>query len=465
MLTIPIDSQLSTPLYQQIYSFLKEEIKTHRLSFHTKLPSTRKLAQHLNISRNTVDMAYEQLVSEGYIEAFPRKGYFVNRLSDIAYLSIKPNRENIVNKKIVQSYQYDFSPFTIDLEKFPYQTWRKLSKACLSSTNDLFLLGENQGDYKLRYAIQKYLHQSRGVNCSEEQIIIGAGNDYLLQLLSQLIDKTTTIAIENPSYCRAYQIFSGFGFDVNAISLDKNGIIIKELAASCANIVYVTPSHQYPLGIIIPISRRLELLHWALEKENRYIIEDDHDSEFRYKGKPIPCLQGIDSNDKVIYLGTFSKAIAPAIRIAYMVLPFPLLTCYKENYSYYSSTVSRIDQAIITSFIEDGYFERHLNHMRTHYKNKHDTVITALKIFGNKIRIYGENAGLHLVIEFYSKRKELEIIDKAKQNNICLYPLSDHYIIPCPAKNPTILLGYAALSEEKLKQGIYTLYQCLKNFI
>jgi GntR family transcriptional regulator / MocR family aminotransferase len=465
LITINLDNSSSIPLYEQIYSHIKNEIKIGSLTVQTKLPSTRNLANHLSVSRNTIDMAYGQLVSEGYIEALPKKGYFVSQINQLASLSINATFSSKVTKKKNKKYKYNFSPFAVDLVDFPYHTWQQLSKSCLSDNPDLFLLGHNQGDEPLRNAIQTYLHQSRGVHCSKEQIIVGAGVDYLLQLLSSLFSKNAVIAMENPTYLRAYKIFQGLNHKTLSINLDKHGINVEELSHSNADIAYVTPSHQYPLGIVMPIKRRIELLNWASKKENRYIIEDDHDSEFRYKGKPIPSLQGIDTNGKVIYIGTFSRAIAPAIRVGYMVLPYPLLNIYYNNFNYYSSTVSRIDQTIITTFMEMGYFERHLNRMRKNYKTKHDTVLKALKIFHNTIEISGENAGMYLIIKLKTTLSENEILDKASDVEIKLYGLSEHFIEIPQNYSPTLLLGFANLSETELTQGIEKLHATIINFL
>jgi GntR family transcriptional regulator/MocR family aminotransferase len=484
MLTINIDTQSTIPMYEQIYNYIKQEIKSGNLTLRTKLPSSRNLAVNLQVSRNTVDMAYSQLVSEGYIESIPKSGYYVCLISDLTHINFSHSPSVYPVQKAKTFYQYDFSPFAIDINSFPDNVWRKLSKNCLNdNNNNLFLLGDNQGDESLRTAIAGYLHESRGVNCNTEQIIIGAGADYLLQLLSQILmhveisgspnnilDSGKSIAIENPTYKQAYKIFTGMHYNAIPIDLDHNGINMKHLAESLADIVYVTPSHQYPLGIVMPIKRRLELLQWANTSPNRYIIEDDHDSEFRYKGKPIPALQGIDSSGKVIYIGTFSRAIAPAIRIGYMVLPQRLMEIYRQHLYYYSSTVSRVDQNIMTNFIKEGYFERHLNKMRKIYKNKHDLLIHNLKIFGDSIQIEGENAGLHLVLRFSTSLTEKELIDTAAKKSIKLYGLSEHYITSSNMQldstksiPPTILLGYANISEQNLEHGILELYEALKD--
>ena len=472
MFTINIDSTSSVPMYEQIYEYIKNEIKSGQLPPKTKLPSTRSLAIHMQVSRNTIDMAYSQLLSEGYIESIPKSGYYVSMVSELTHITVKKTTAIPVKPKKVSAYRYDFSPYAIDINSFPYNIWRKLSNNfMIDNNNEIFLLGDNQGDEGLRVAISRYLHESRSVNCSTEQIIVGAGADYLLQLLAQMLRYSSAsgrIAMENPTYMQAYKIFKTMHYDVNPINLDSYGISIEDLSRTDSDIVYVTPSHQYPLGIVMPIKRRLELLQWANSSQERYIIEDDHDSEFRYKGKPIPSLQGIDSSSKVIYIGTFSRAIAPAIRIGYMVLPEKLLETYKKYFNFYSSTVSRVDQNIMKSFIEEGYFERHLNKTRKLYKNKHDLLIQSLKIFSDKIQITGENAGLHLVVRFNIRLTEKEIIALAAKSSIKLYGLNEHYIPTTEMENtthaplpPTILLGYANVMEDDIRDGIMKLYDIL----
>lgn len=464
MFTVHLNGNNPTPLYEQLYQYIKHEIQSGILKYGDKLPSTRKLATYLQVSRNTVDMAYGQLLSEGYIESIEKRGYYVCEIEALLQIpSPKVEHKNEISTSQT-SIQYNFSPFFIDLSNFPFNTWRKLSNRCLQEDNNVFLQGQGQGDEQLRCAIASYLHESRSVHCTKNQIIIGAGADYLLQLLVQIIPKDSIIGMENPSYTQAYRIFTGLGRSVIPINLDQSGMNINTLAASPSNIAYVTPSHQYPLGVVMPIKRRLELLKWAHSSDNRYIIEDDHDSEFRYKGKPIPALQGLDSNGKVIYLGTFSRSISPGIRVAYMVLPPTLLEVYQTKYHYYSSTVSRIDQNILTSFLEGGYFERHLNKMRKIYKSKHDILIQALKIFGNKVDILGEHAGLHLVVPIHIGLTEDAIISLAKEHGIKLYGLKEYYINDIPSNyTPTLLIGYANLSEASIMAGIHELYKILKS--
>ena len=453
MLTIELNHQSKEPFYEQIYKYIRDEIKRGMLRSPMKLPSSRGLATHLSVSRNTADMAYIQLISEGYIESVPKKGYYVCDLEE--EITKIPLEDDWVEEKEEESYVVDFSPNGVDMENFPYNQWRKLIKEVMINDNsELFQSGDPQGDREFRKTIRLYLHQSRGVNCRENQIIIGAGMDYLLLLLGMLFDKSKKIAFEEAVYPQAYQVFQSLEFEGKSIPLDMQGIKIEELEQSGCDIVYVTPSHQYPTGIVMPISRRLKLLAWANEKEGRYIIEDDYDSEFRYHGRPIPALQGNDRKGNVIYLGTFSKGIAPAIRISYMVLPQKLYKKFREICGFYSSTVSRIDQAVLNQFMIKGHFERHLNRMRGIYRNKHDFLVRELKQFGEKIQIFGESAGLHLLIRYQGNKTEEELIALAKRNGVKVYPLSSYMIEKKNMDYPVIILGFARLSENDIKKGI-----------
>lgn len=440
-------------LYEQIYRYIKDEIRKGKLLAKEKLPSTRSLAAYLQVSRSTAQLAYEQLLSEGYIESVPYKGYFVAKVEELYQLPTETEKKNPQRESQKPKYQVDFSPNGMDMEAFPFGTWRRISKNVLSQDKkETFALGSPRGDEELRTTIARYLHASRGVNCSPEQIIVGAGNDYLLLLLRYILGENVKIAFEQATYLRANRIFGLFAGGVTALPFDESGLSVEALHKSDVNAVYVMPSHQYPTGISMPIGRRMELLNWAAGATDRYIIEDDYDSEFRYKGKPLPSLQASDKQGKVIYIGTFSKSIAPAIRISFMVLPPKLLKAYEEKYSFLVSTVSRIDQSILNEFIESGAFERHLNRMRKIYKEKHDLLLTQLKPFARKFKISGENAGLHLVLTAKGKSTEEELIQTAKERGLRVYGLSEAALtkIESPA---TILLGFGGLTKEQIIDG------------
>ena len=320
---------------------------------------------------------------------------------------------------------------------------------------ELFNLGERQGDLELRVAIAKYLFGYRGLIIKPENMIIGAGTGYLLQLLEHLIDEKSIIAMENPTYMQAYRIFSSLNREVYPINLDENGLKVEELKRSEAKAVYLTPSHQFPTGVVMPIKRRKEILGWASEDKDRYIIEDDHDSEFRYKGLPIPPLKAIDTGNKVVYLGTFSRTIAPAIRIGFMVLPDGLLKVYRKKLAFLACTVPRIDQAVLTEFILGGHYERHINKARKIYKSRHDKLISSLKVFGDKVKIMGGNAGMHLMVKFKLDMTEEEVVSRAEKSGIKLVGLSKHRIGEKPEGGEAyILIGYGNISEDRIEEGI-----------
>jgi GntR family transcriptional regulator/MocR family aminotransferase len=459
-LSINLDSFGGIPLYEQIYCHIKREIQEGQLKALTRLPSTRALALHLQVSRSTVDLAYEQLLCEGYIESVPYKGYYVCEIEGLFRLESSLIRQKQVVKE-EKIYDYNFSPNGIDLENFPYNTWRKIMNNLLLDHRDgLFQLGASNGEWEIRDTIAQYLHHARGVKCDPGQMIIGAGNDYLLMLLSQIIGVNYTIAMENPTYTKAYRLFDNLGYRMNTVNMDEQGMDVEELEKTGADIAYVMPSHQYPLGTVMPIKRRMELLKWASRSEHRYIIEDDYDSEFRYKGKPIPSLQGSDHLNKVIYIGTFSKSVAPAIRISYLVLPQSLLSQYKEKENIFSATVSKMDQMIMNTFILDGYFERHLNKMRGIYKGKHDVLIREIKKIKSVDEIFGEYAGVHILVRFRKEHTQDEMIAKAEEAGIKVYGLSEYYTnLSLESGYPTVIMGYANLSEEEIEVAVRRLQE------
>lgn len=461
-LLIPLDSRSKKPLYEQIYSHIRAEIRNGSLKAGERLPSTRVLAEHLKVSRSTTQMAYDQLLAEGYMEARPCRGYFVSHLEELVETGATGTGEMETTVEPDAGWRVDFSPRGIDLDSFPYHVWRKLSRNTLVDDNkEMFHSGNHQGEPGFREAIRSYLHSARGVNCSPEQIIVGAGSEYLLMLLSQILEGRHVIAMENPTYKQAYRVFQGLGYEVCPVEMDVNGMEPELLAECGANVAYVMPSHQFPTGIVMPVGRRQELLKWAQEAPDRYIIEDDYDSEFRYRGKPIPALQGMDRNGRVIYLGTFSKCIAPAIRVSYLVLPPSLLVRYRSQTSFYASTVSRIDQNILYQFLSGGHFERHLNRMRAIYKTKHDLLLEQVEPLRKQFEIRGEHAGLHILLTSRNGVPEEALIRKAAEAGVRVYGLNSYFIHPEHNHRPsTVVLGYASLSEEQIVDGIHLLKTC-----
>ena len=454
-ITFRLDPQAKEPLYDQLYQFIKSEITSGKYIYNTKLPSKRQLSTYLQCSQNTVQAAYDQLTAEGYITAKPKSGYYVSKLDGI--ISLK--KEPAVSKKQADSkvnYQYNFSHHGVDLDSFPFTSWRKIMKCVINEYDvDLLKTGDPQGNFELRSSIADYLHNSRGVSCSPEQIIISSGTEFLFLLLMQIFNNDKVFAIENPGYEKLNLIFKSNGAEFCTIPLDEHGMIPDALIKSHADIACVTPSHQFPTGVIMPISRRLQFLNWANEKEGRYIIEDDYDSEFKYSGRPIPAMQGIDSGDKVIYIGAFSKSLTPAIRISYMVLPEHLMNIYKEKLSFYICPVPVMEQKVLCQFINEGHFERHLNRTRNIYKEKRETLVSAIYDLMPSVEILGANAGLHLIMKINNGMNEKELISSAEKNGVKLYGISQYYFEEGTfTQQPSILLGFATIRVIEINEAV-----------
>ncbi|RLL40399.1 PLP-dependent aminotransferase family protein [Oceanobacillus piezotolerans] len=457
MLSCPLDRNNGFPLYEQLYAYIKKEIAQGRIEYGTKLPSKRKLSEYLKISQNTIETAYEQLVAEGYIEGVPRKGYFVQAFEDLEYIQ-SPSHPIKKVEKSEKKIKYNFHPGWIDTKNFPFSKWRRyLKNTMINENHSLLLLGNVQGDIEFREEIAKYLYHARGVQCSPEQIMIGAGSDILLQHLMQVFQNNTIYGVEDPGYHVISHLLKREKREVFPLEVDEEGVRVDPLMQSGVNVVYVTPSHHFPYGSVLSVNRRNKLLSWAMKDDNRYVIEDDYDSEFRYSGKSIPSLQSMDKGDKVIYLGSFSKSLIPSMRISYMVIPKRLLAQFKQAVSFYSCSVSRMDQYVLTQFMKNGDFERHLNRMRKIYRDKMERTLDAIKPFDEKIKPIGEHSGLHIVLEIENGMSEQQLLNKAEENQIKVYPLSSYLLDKRKENPPRIILGFAGISEEHLEEAIRSL--------
>ncbi|QUH26784.1 PLP-dependent aminotransferase family protein [Serpentinicella alkaliphila] len=456
MLMFSGDLDSKVPIYHQLYSYIKSEIQLGRIAYNSKLPSKRKLASYLSISQNTIQNAYDQLIEEGYVISRERKGYYVCKIDNITKIDLNieyPETNQKINKYIVK---YDFSYNGVDMQTFPFSTWRKFTKDIISEYDlDLLQLGDSQGNENLRTSIAEYLHQSRGVNCSPNQIIVSAGTESLMQIIIQLLHRDSVYGIENPGYEKLNLLFSSNHIKFKGINIDEGGMIIKDIIKNKADVLCITPAHQFPSGEIMPINRRVQILNWANEKNGRYIIEDDYDGEFKYSGKPIPALQGLDANEKVIYIGAFSKSLSPSVRVSYMVLPPHLVKRYREKLSYIICPVPIINQKVLYKFIHEGYFERHLNKMRNIYKKKRETLVKKLLDLNCGIKIFGADAGLHLLISFDNGMTEEQLVASALEDGVKVYGLSKYFYNKHHVeKIPKILLGYATMTEEQISDAL-----------
>ncbi|MGE6362940.1 PLP-dependent aminotransferase family protein [Bacillus paramycoides] len=450
--TIPLQLKSKTPIYLQIYKYIKREISQGTLPAGKRLPSHRNLALQLNVSRITVESAYQQLIAEGYVESKPKRGIFVAEV-DINIMSKSEQIEAYkTNNNIEEQYDYDCSQGLIDQKAFPITNWKRaLQETLLQYEDDLFAKEDPQGEFVLREHISKYLYHARGVHSSPDQIIIGAGTQPLLWLLLQLLGSKKEYGIENPGFHRITAMIQSSDLPIHPIPLDDKGIHISALRESGSNVAYVTPSHQFPLGIIMPLSRRLELLRWANDCKG-YIIEDDYDGEFRYVGKPIPSLQGLDSNKRVIYMGTFSKSFLPSLRMGYIVLPPHLLKIYHELGGKFKQTVSTMQQLAFATFIQNGDWERHLNRSRTLYKRKHTLLVKSVtNEMGSRVQILGQQSGLHIVLHVHNGMNEQELIHAAAKHRIKLYPLSTYDSVHNLREASYVLLGFGSIPEDSIE--------------
>ncbi len=455
LITPILKTDSKMPIYQQLYNFLKKEIQSGSIPFGTKLPSKRKLASYLGISQNTIQSAYDQLIEEGYIKAIEKTGFFVCQLDHLQHLMLTPAKESApANGQ--QSAAYDYSYHGVDIPTFPFTIWRRLMKEVINEYDpELLVPGDSLGDSGLRRAIAVYLHQSRGVNCKAHQVIISSGTEMLFQSLIQLFGKEFIYGIENPGYEKLNQLFYGNRANFSAIPIDDYGMQPEYIQKSNANVLCITPAHQFPSGQIMPINRRIQLLNWANQAPDRYLIEDDYDSEFKYSGRPIPALQGLDTNEKVIYMGSLSKSLSPTLRVSYMVLPEHLMERYHENLSYLLCPVPIFEQKTLRRFIEEGYFERHLNKMRNIYRRKREILADTMLKTSCPIRVLGADAGLHVMVKVDNHMSEEQLIASALRQGVKVYGSSKYYydkaLLP---KQPAIILGYAVISEEEIRASI-----------
>ena len=462
MLTYNLMHTGSDSLYEYLCKSIKNDIMHGTLKPGDKLPSKRVFAGNLGVSVITVENAYAQLIDQGYIYSIPKRGYYV---ADFG--SIMAEKKQAFEKEMVpltggdSSYFADFSSNQTSSDLFPFTIWSKVVRELLNDSRVQLMTNSPCGGISaLRTSIAGYLKDFRGMTVQPEQIIIGAGTEYLYSLLIQLLGSDQTYAVENPGYPRLEKIYRSFRVPCAWIPLDAGGICVADLEEKGADIVHVTPSHQYPTGTVMPISRRYELLGWAAREEGRYIIEDDYDSELRLSGQPIPTLQSIDLSEKVIYLNTFTKTLCSTVRISYMILPQGLLSRFYETLSFYSCTVSNFEQYTLARFIEEGKFEAHVNRLRSHYRRKRDLLLEALR--QSRLRdmavISGEGAGLHFLMTIHTDVPEKIVMERAKSRGIKLVALSAYYHGDQKPEN-VYVMHYSAVDVARAQEIMERLYR------
>lgn len=552
MLTLELHKNKSTPLYMQIYSYIKSEVLARRLKAGNKLPSKRALAAQLGISTITIEGAYGQLMAEGYIYAKAKSGYYISPLESIqqaddsaadffqhntlgdaqlfsgpekisyesgytdnmpgasgtvnmAGLSNSPSTSGIFVPSSLQSTNtalYNASSkissitstsmpssstisskgrmshestaqtscATIDLssnnilpESFPFSIWTKLMRHTMSENQALLLTkSPTAGIYSLRCAIAEHLLRFRGMHIQPEQIIIGAGTEYLYELIIKLIGRDKIYCVEDPGYHKLQRIYTDNGACCFSLPIDQQGMSVTALNAVRCDVIHISPSHHFPTGIITPVSRRYELLGWATSGQ-RYIIEDDYDTEFRLVGKPIPSLFSMDMSSKVIYMNTFSKSLTSTIRISYMVLPMPLMEEFNRRLGYLSCTVSTFEQYTLAEFINQGYFERHINRMRNNYKKLRQLLLKELLAHPehDKIKILQQASGLYFLLKINTTLSDRDLRSRLQQNGVHLQSLQHYYQNRQAAPEHTFVVNYSSLTEKDIPRAVAALFDSL----
>ena len=493
MLTLNLEPNKPQPIYMQIYQYIKNEILLHHLTPGTKLPSKRSLATQLGISTITVEGAYGQLVSEGYIYARLKSGYFIspveNYRQSMNFLDQRQINNNNPQKKNTSSdwegsippqdspkksemkdsptvpapHRVDLSSNSLLAENFPFSTWSRLLRHTISEKQQLLLTqSPTAGVAPLRQAIANHLRHFRGMDISPEQIVIGAGTEYLYELLIKLIGRDKIYCVEDPGYQKLRRIYRDNGACCIALPIDQQGMSVTALNTVSCDVIHISPSHHFPTGIITPISRRYELLGWAAAGP-RYIIEDDYDTEFRLVGRPIPSLFSIDMSNKVIYMNTFSKSLASTIRISYMVLPKPLMEEFNNKLNYLSCTVSTFEQYTLAEFINQGYFERHINRMRNNYKKLRQQLLKALTSHPDheRIKILQQSSGLYFLLQIDTSLSDRDLQARLRQKGLMLQPLQHYYQNRQAAPEHTFVVNYSSIASTDIHQIVDALFSSL----
>lgn len=445
------------PLYVQLYRYIREEIIQGRLEQDEKLPSIRRLSKSLAISRTTIENAYQQLLVEGYLYSLPQKGYYVSAF-DKTYVN---HQETQVvghpQARIEDSIQYDFKNEYVEVHNFDFNLWRKYMNRVLNyDSHKLYKANHIQGEEELRQEIVRYLRRSRGVTAEPHQIIVGSGGQYLLNILSTLLKQMhiRECAFEDPGFNRAKNIFIHNDFNIVPIPVEAQGLNLEVLRQSQAKLCYVSPSHQFPTGMVMSIDQRIQLLKWASDNKG-YIIEDDYNSELRYSGKPIPSMQSFDKDNRVIYLGSFSTVLVPAIRISYMILPNGLFDLYHQNKYRYTQTTSKTEQLALATFMGEGMFEKHIRRLKKNYAKKNTAIIQAVRTYMDEhVTIGGMDSGLHLLLTIKTSLTEQEIVKMAYHKAMLLFGMSEYRIAPREDPNPIMILSYRGIPSEKIDEAI-----------
>ena len=448
MLTYELKKSPGVPLYEALYRCIRDDILSGKLPAGEKLPSKRALSQHLELSKITVETAYSQLLAEGYISSREKVGYFVETVE----------RPSPPTKSTPQPSPERTAAPVLDLtrsgtEHFPFSVWTRLQREVMLDYGERLLQPlPHQGIPELRTAIADHLAAFRGMDVNPDHILIGAGTDFLYNLLIQLLGRDKVYAVEEPGYGKIRKIYSAGGVQCISAPLDEKGI--RPDALEGADVLHFSPSHHFPTGLVTPVGRRLELLNWARQK-NVWIIEDDYDSEFRFDAHPMPAMQSLD-RESVIYMNSFSKTLAPSIRISYLVLPERLMAQFKTQLGFYSCTVASFEQYTLARFLSRGYFEKHINRMRKFYRTRRNRVVSLLETcpFSHRITILEQDAGLHFLVKVDTELSDTALTERIAAAGIRIKPISSYYHLPAGEDRHLFVVNYSVLDEDALEQAL-----------
>lgn len=491
MITVNFDERGDRGLCEYLYSSIKNQILQGILRADEKLPSKRSLASHLGISVITVQNAYGLLISEGYIYSIEKKGFFVTDIllgksdsvfgetgngnlwgqgmsvNSVSVADLVDDSKTLapVNSIGESDFFTDFRSNSTSYEKFPFSLWAHTMRKVLNSGDEKLLQRVGvKGIYELRRSIADYLREFRNMNVKPEQLVIGAGTESLYSMVVQLLGQDKVYAVENPGYHKVEGVFRMNGAGTKPVMIDSQGINPAGLEKIKADVVHVSPAHHFPTGIVMPVRRRQELLAWADGAPDRFIIEDDYDSEFRFNGKPLPTLQSADMGGRVIYINSFSKTLAPSFRMSYMVLPENLLPDFDEKFGFYSCPVSAFEQYTLSEFIRDGFYGKHIIRMKNFYRNLRNELIRAMENsrISGKMIIKEEEAGLHFLLSVKSDESSDVIKDKLQKKNINLPLLRDFYYGTPPDDIENIfVINYSGIRKERIAETVKRIEEVL----
>lgn len=451
MLTYTFEKESKTPLYERLYAKIRDDITSGKIKAGEKLPSKRTLSEHLGLAKTTVEAAYYQLIAEGYVRSEERRGYYAEKTASVP--AVRPKTED---ETPLRRFDVDIESNGVGLELFPFSTWSRLMReVTLNYSRELLSAVPYNGAETLRKAICSYLAENRGMAVSASQAVVGAGTENLYGLITQLFGFDKRYAVENPSYWKIYKAYKARGADCVFVGMDAQGIKTDELEKSGAQIVHISPAHHFPTGTVTSPKRRAELLEWAGARPDRYIIEDEYDEEFRFTGKAPPPMQPYDANGKVVYMNTFSKTIAPSIRIGYMILPPELARLFKEKLGFYSCAVAAFEQYTLAKFISDGYFERHIRRMKRYYKLLREDVINAVKSspIADRAEIIEPNSGLHFLLKLKTEKSDAELKKACAEKGIKIAFLSEYYA-GAESEKSLALINYSGVSLADFKKAL-----------